>query len=59
VLLNFRRDLAAFAASWWGPLASGGRHSDAASRMGWPILVGTLPIAPLGLAHAPRARGRE
>lgn len=49
VLLYFRRELAAIAASWWRSLASGGRHADPDSRMGWLILVGTLPIALLGL----------
>jgi undecaprenyl-diphosphatase len=37
------------ALSWWRSLASAGRHADADSRMGWLILVGTLPIALLGL----------
>ena len=49
VLLYFRRELAAIAVSWWRSLASAGRHADADSRMGWLILVGTLPIAFLGL----------
>lgn len=49
VLLYFRRELAAIAASWWQSVATVGRHADADSRMGWLILVGTLPIAPLGL----------
>jgi undecaprenyl-diphosphatase len=49
VLLYFRRELAAIAVSWWRSLASIGRHADADSRMGWLILVGTLPIAGLGL----------
>jgi undecaprenyl-diphosphatase len=49
VLLYFRRELATIAVSWWRSLASAGRHSDADSRIGWLILVGTLPIALLGL----------
>lgn len=49
VLLYFRRELSAIAASWWRSLATAGRHADADSRMGWLILVGTLPIAMLGL----------
>ncbi len=39
----------AIAASWWRSLASAGRLADADSRMGSLILVGTLPIAGLGL----------
>lgn len=49
VLIYFRRDLAAIAASWWRSLVSLGRHADAESRMGWLIIIGTLPIAILGL----------
>ena len=49
VLLYFRRELAAIAVSWWQSVTSAGRHADADSRMGWLILVGTLPIAVLGL----------
>ncbi len=49
VLLYFRRELSAMALSWWRSLASFGRHADADSRMAWLILVGTLPIAVLGL----------
>lgn len=49
VLLYFRRELSAIARSWWQSVASAGRHADADSRMGWLILVGTLPIAMLGL----------
>ncbi|WP_291013672.1 undecaprenyl-diphosphate phosphatase [Hydrogenophaga sp.] len=49
VLLYFRRELIAIARSWRRSLASFGVHSDADSRMGWLILVGTLPIAGLGL----------
>jgi undecaprenyl-diphosphatase len=48
VLLYFRRELTGIGRSWWRSLASGGRHADADSRMGWLILVGTLPIALLG-----------
>lgn len=49
VLIYFRRELAAIAVSWWRSVASAGRHADADSRMGWLILIGTLPIAVLGL----------
>ena len=49
VLIYFRRDLAAIAVSWWRSLLSLGRQTDAEARMGWLILIGTLPIAILGL----------
>lgn len=53
VLLYFRRDLARIARAWWGsmvtrsPARSAAESADA--RMGWLILIGTLPIAVLGL----------
>ncbi len=49
VLIYFRRDLARIASSWWASLTSAGRHRDADARMGWLIIIGTLPIAVLGL----------
>jgi undecaprenyl-diphosphatase len=49
VLLYFRHDLARIGRSWWGSLRSGGRQTDADARMGWLILIGTLPISVLGL----------
>ena len=49
VLLYFRKELTAMALSWWRSVISLGRHGDADSRMGWLIIVGTLPIALLGL----------
>ncbi len=52
VLIYFRRELAAIAAGWWRSLRSGGRDTDADGRMGWLILIGTLPIALLGLAFS-------
>lgn len=52
VLLYFRRELAAIATGWWRSLRSAGRDTDADGRMGWLILVGTLPIALLGLAFS-------
>lgn len=49
VLLYFRRDLWAIAVAWWRSLLSLGRQTDADGRMGWLIIIGTLPIAVLGL----------
>lgn len=49
VLLYFRRELTLIALSWIRSITSGGRHADADSRMGWMILIGTVPIAILGL----------
>jgi len=49
VLLYFRRDIARIAAAWLASLVDGHRRSDPDARMGWLIIVGTLPIAVLGL----------
>src|SRR5690606_35639827 len=45
VLLYFRRDIARIALTWWRSLTQPAwrRHPDA--RMGWLIMIGTLPIA--------------
>jgi undecaprenyl-diphosphatase len=49
VLLYFRRDLVRILRAWWSSLRSAGRTANADSRIGWLIIVGTLPIAVLGL----------
>lgn len=49
VLLYFRHDIVRIFLAWWHSLtqARWRRHPDA--RMGWLIIIGTLPIALLGL----------
>ncbi len=48
VLLYFRRDIARIIVAWLGSLA-GRRKGDPDARMGWLIIVGSLPIVVLGL----------
>jgi undecaprenyl-diphosphatase len=48
VLLYFRRDIGRIITAWLGSLA-GRRTGDPDARMGWLIIVGTLPIVVLGL----------
>jgi undecaprenyl-diphosphatase len=48
VLLYFRRDIARIVVAWLGSLA-GRRHGDPDARMGWLIIVGSIPIVVLGL----------
>jgi undecaprenyl-diphosphatase len=48
VLLFFRRDIARIIAAWFGSLA-GRRTNDPDARMGWLIIVGSIPIVVLGL----------
>ena len=49
VLLYFRRDIARILLAWWASLWRQGRSNDPDARMGWLIIVGTVPIAVLGL----------
>jgi len=49
VLLYFRRDIGRFVTAWVRSLADRSRWSDPDARMGWLIIVGTLPIGVLGL----------
>jgi undecaprenyl-diphosphatase len=48
VLLYFRHDIARIVVAWLGSLA-GRRKGDPDARMGWLIIVGSLPIVVLGL----------
>ena len=50
VLVFFRRDIARIVAAWVLSLAGRVPRSDPDARMGWLIIVGTLPIAVLGYA---------
>jgi undecaprenyl-diphosphatase len=48
VLLYFRKDIARIVVAWLGSLA-GRRKGDPDARMGWLIIVGSIPIVVLGL----------
>jgi undecaprenyl-diphosphatase len=48
VLLYFRRDIWRIITAWFGSLA-GRRKGDPDARMGWLIIVGSIPIVVLGL----------
>ena len=49
VVLYFWRDIVRIAGAWFAALVSPARRSDPDVRMGWLIIIGTLPIAVLGL----------
>lgn len=49
VLLYFRKDIWRIANAWVASLLNPSLRRDPDARMGWLILVGTLPIAALGL----------
>jgi undecaprenyl-diphosphatase len=48
VLLYFRKDIGRIIVAWLGSLA-GRRKADADAKMGWLIIVGSIPIVVLGL----------
>ncbi|MCU0762735.1 MAG: undecaprenyl-diphosphate phosphatase [Hydrogenophaga sp.] len=49
VLLYFRHDIVRIFIAWWRSLTEAQARRDPDARMGWLILIGTLPIAVLGL----------
>ncbi|GAA3013031.1 undecaprenyl-diphosphate phosphatase [Kitasatospora albolonga] len=48
VLIYFRKDIAAIVSTWVRSLLKPALRSDPHARMGWFVIVGTLPIAILG-----------
>src|ERR687889_45355 len=50
VLLYFRRDLWRIAVAWADSVRQGGRRRDLDARLGWYIVLGTIPIGLVGLA---------
>jgi len=49
VLLYFRHDIVRIARAWLASLVDTGRRATPDARMGWLIVIGTLPIGILGL----------
>ena len=49
VLLYFRRDIARIVTAWLRSLGRRGERLDPDARMGWLIIVGSIPIVVLGL----------
>lgn len=50
VLVYFRRDIASTASTWARSLRTPALRSEPSARLGWFVILGTLPIAILGLA---------
>ena len=50
VLLYFREDLSRIARAWWRSLRDRAARSELDARLGWYILLGTIPIGIFGLA---------
>jgi len=57
VLLYFRKDILRILRAWWLSLTQREWRRDPDARMGWLILIGTLPIALLGLAFKDAIEG--
>jgi undecaprenyl-diphosphatase len=49
VLLYFRKDIARIVGAWLRSLRDKGLRSDPDARMGWLIIIGSIPIVVLGL----------
>ena len=49
VLIYFARDIARIVSAWVGSLFNARRRNDPDARMGWLIIVGSIPIIILGL----------
>ncbi|WP_022872680.1 undecaprenyl-diphosphate phosphatase [Nesterenkonia alba] len=49
VLVFFWRDIVRILKAWFAAVFGHGSHSDPDARMGWLIIVGTIPIVVLGL----------
>ena len=56
VLLFFRADLMRIAEAWLGSLRAPERRREHDARLGWYIVLGTIPIAIFGLAFKDRSR---
>jgi len=50
VLIYFRRDIAAIIGAWTAALFKPERRSDPNARLGWFVIIGTLPIGLFGAA---------
>ncbi|MDO9506710.1 undecaprenyl-diphosphate phosphatase [Hydrogenophaga sp.] len=57
VLLYFRKDILRILQAWWKSLTHAQWRRDPDARMGWLILIGTLPIALLGLVFKDAIEG--
>ncbi|WP_120004039.1 undecaprenyl-diphosphate phosphatase [Nesterenkonia muleiensis] len=49
VLVFFWRDIVRILKAWFSAVFGSGSHSDPDARMGWLIIIGTVPIVVLGL----------
>ena len=57
VVVYFRRDIARIASAWLGSLRGRVPRSDLDARMGWYVILGSVPIVVLGLAFQDAIEG--
>ncbi|UNS95707.1 undecaprenyl-diphosphate phosphatase [Streptomyces tubbatahanensis] len=57
VLIFFRKDIGRILAAWFRSLTSREARRDHHARMGWLVIVGSLPIGVLGLAFKDQIEG--
>jgi undecaprenyl-diphosphatase len=50
VLLYFRADIARIVAAWFRSITDRSAREDPDARMGWLVIIGTIPIVVIGLA---------
>lgn len=52
VIIYFRRDIARILRAWWHSLGNATARSSIDARMGWYVIIGTIPIVVLGLTFS-------
>ena len=52
VLIYFRKDIGRIVATWFRSLRDSSLRSDPDARMGWLVIIGTIPISVLGIAFS-------
>lgn len=57
VILYFRHDIARIVRAWFGALAGRVPRSDHDARMGWYVIIGSIPIVVLGLVFQDAIEG--
>ncbi|WP_406150887.1 undecaprenyl-diphosphate phosphatase [Streptomyces sp. NBC_01012] len=57
VLIYFRKDIARILSAWFRSLFNASMRSDHDAKMGWLVIIGSLPIGVLGLAFKDQIEG--
>ncbi|WP_329032023.1 undecaprenyl-diphosphate phosphatase [Streptomyces sp. NBC_01725] len=57
VLIYFRKDIARIVSAWFRSLTDKAMRSDHDAKMGWLVIVGSIPIGVLGLAFKDHIEG--